>query len=230
MKNILLASTSALFGEAYLIYLKPHIAQLFNGVEEIIFVPFARPGGISHDDYTQKVAEAFDIKIKGLHTFDDPLAAIRQGKGFFTGGGNTFLLVKELHERNLMIGLKEAVEKGAPYLGTSAGSNIAGLNMQTTNDMPIVYPASFDTMGLVPFNLNPHYLDPDPNSKHNGETRETRINEFHTQSSIPVVGLREGSWIRVQDEKITTEGYFASRIFEQGKVPYEVKPRSKLRF
>lgn len=230
MKNILLASTSAFFGEAYLAYLKSHIAQLFNGVEEIIFVPFARPGGISHDDYTQKVAAAFDIKVRGLHTFDDPLAAIRQGKGFFTGGGNTFLLVKELHERNLMYGLKESVEKGAPYLGTSAGSNIAGLNMQTTNDMPIVYPASFDTMGLVTFNLNPHYLDPDPNSKHNGETRETRINEFHTQSSIPVVGLREGSWIRVQDEKITTEGHFHTRIFEQNKTPYEVKPGSELRF
>ena len=233
MKNILLASTSSLFGEEYLAYLKPHIAELFSGVDEIIFVPFARPGGMPHDDYTQRAADAFAalaIRVKGLHTFNDPAAAIREAKGFFTGGGNTFLLVKELHDQAMMAVLKEAVEKGAPYLGTSAGSNIAGVNMQTTNDMPIVYPPSFDTMGLVPFNLNPHYLDPDPNSRHNGETRETRIKEFHTQSTIPVVGLREGSWIRVLNDRITTEGRFDSRIFEQGKEPYEVAPGTVLRF
>jgi len=159
MKNLLLASTSALFGEEYLAYLRPHISDLFTGVGEIIFIPFARPGGISHDDYTQKVADAFEIRVKGLHTFNDPKAAIREAKGFFTGGGNTFLLVKELHEQGLMYALKDAIEKGIPYLGISAGSNISGLNMQTTNDMPIVYPPSFDTIGLVPLNLNPHYLD-----------------------------------------------------------------------
>jgi dipeptidase E len=233
MKNILLASTSSLFGEEYLAYLKPYVAELFNGVNEIIFIPFARPGGISYDDYTNKVADAFapmGIKVQGLHKFADRVAAIAQAKGFFTGGGNTFLLVKTLHEQGLMQALKEAVEKGTPYLGTSAGSNIGGVTMQTTNDMPIVYPPSFSTMGLVPFNLNPHYLDPDLNSKHNGETRETRIKEYHTQNATPVVGLREGSWIRVLDEKITTEGRFDSRIFEQGKEPYEVVPGTLLRF
>ena len=233
MKNILLASTSALFGEDYLAYLKPSIADLFSGADEIIFVPFARPGGISHDDYTKKVADAFsviNIRVTGLHTFEDPAAVVRKAKGFFTGGGNTFLLVKTLHELNLMNVLKEAVEKGAPYLGTSAGSNIGGLTMHTTNDMPIVLPPSLNTMGLVPFNLNPHYLDPYPNSKHNGETRETRIKEFHTQNSMPVIGLREGSWIRVQGETITTEGLFSSRIFEQGRDAYEVAPRNQLLF
>jgi len=233
MKNILLASTSSLFGEEYLAYLKPYAAELFNGVDEIIFIPFARPGGISHDDYTGRAAEAFapmGISVRGLHTFADPVAAIHKAKGFFTGGGNTFLLVKTLHEQGLMQVLKNAVEKGASYLGTSAGSNIGGVNMQTTNDMPIVYPPSFSTMGLVPFNLNPHYLDPDPNSKHNGETRETRIKEYHTQNATPVIGLREGSWIRVQGERITTEGRFDSRIFEQGREPYEVPPGTILRF
>jgi len=233
MKNILLASTSSMFGEEYLAYLKPYIAELFNGVSEIVFIPYARPGGLSHDDYTGRSAEAFaqmGISVRGLHTFADPAAAIRQAKGFFTGGGNTFLLVKELHEQGLMQVLKDAVEKGTPYLGTSAGSNIGGVTMQTTNDMPIVYPPSFSTMGLVPFNLNPHYLDPDPNSKHNGETRETRIKEYHTQNATAVVGLREGSWIRVRGEKITTEGRFDSRIFEQGKQPYEVAPGSLLKF
>ena len=233
MKNILLASTSALFGEDYLAYLKPSIVDLFNGVDEIIFIPFAQPGGISHNDYTKKVTDAFsglNIRVTGLHTFEDPAKAIREAKGFFTGGGNTFLLVKTLHDLGLMDVLKDAVETGAAYLGTSAGSNIGGLSMHTTNDMPIVLPPSFNTMGLVPFNLNPHYLDPDPNSKHNGETRETRINEFHTQHATPVIGLREGSWIRVQGEMITTEGLLDSRIFEQGKNAYEIAPGSRLLF
>jgi len=233
MKNIILASTSTLFGEEYLAYLKPVIAELFRDVPEIIFVPYARPGGISHDEYTAKAVEAFqdlNIVVKGLHTFPDPAAAIQQAKGFFTGGGNTFLLVKQLHEQHLMQRLKQAVEAGTPYLGASAGSNIGGVNMQTTNDMPIVYPPDFTTMGLVPFNLNPHYLDPDPNSKHNGETRETRIKEFHTQNAIPVVGLREGSWISVQGDKITTEGRLGSRIFEPRKEPYELPPHSDLFF
>lgn len=233
MKNIILASTSTLFGEDYLAYLQPVIAGLFAGIPEIIFIPHARPGGISHDEYTEKAATAFGaqgIRVKGLHTFNDPTAAIRSAGGFFTGGGNTFLLVKQLHEQGLMQPLKAAVESGIPYLGASAGSNIGGVNMQTTNDMPIVYPPDFSTMGLVPFNLNPHYLDPDPNSTHNGETRETRIKEFHTQNSIPVIGLREGSWIRVLGNDITTEGGRDSRIFEQGKAPYELSPGSRLDF
>ena len=233
MKNVLLASTSALFGEKYLAYLKPFIADLFTEVNEIVFIPYARPGGISHDDYTRQAAEAFatlSITVKGLHIFRDPIAALQDAGGFFTGGGNTFLLVKQLHDQGLMNPLKEAVEKGTPYLGTSAGSNIGGVNMQTTNDMPIVYPPNFGTMGLVPFNLNAHYLDPNPQLKHNGETRETRIKEFHIQNTIPVVGLREGSWIRVKSDIITTEGTFDSRIFEQGKPPYEISPGSILSF
>ncbi|WP_118973332.1 dipeptidase PepE [Taibaiella koreensis] len=233
MKNIILASTSTLFGETYLAYLEPVVRELFGGLTEVIFIPFARPGGVSHDDYTAAAAGAlgaWGISVKGLHTFADPVEAIGRAQGFFTGGGNTFLLVKQLHEQGLMQPLKAAINLGKPYLGTSAGSNIGGINMQTTNDMPIVYPPAFDTMGLVPFNLNPHYLDPDPSSTHNGETRETRIREFHTQNSIPVVGLREGSWIRVRGREATTEGSKHSRIFEQGKEPYELPPGSPLSF
>lgn len=233
MKNIILASTSTLFGEDYLAYLRPVIRELFEGISEIIFVPYARPGGISHDDYTAKAAEAFkelNITVKGLHCFNDPEQAIKSAGGFFVGGGNTFLLVKQLHELNLMPVLKNAVENGTPYLGASAGSNIGGINMRTTNDMPIVYPPDFTTMGLVPFNLNPHYLDPDPDSKHNGETRETRIKEFHTQNNIPVVGLREGNWIKVTGNKIAVEGSRETRIFEQGKEPYEILAGALLPF
>lgn len=233
MKNIVLASTSTLFGGNYLDYLKPVVQDLFSGLDSIVFVPFARPGGISHDAYTAKAQEFFEsigIKVTGLHTFEDKAAAIQEAKGFFTGGGNTFLLVKELHESGLMTALKAAVENGTPYLGASAGSNIGGINMRTTNDMPIVYPPAFDTMGLVNFNLNPHYLDPQPELKHNGETRETRIAEFHTQNTIPVVGLREGNWIRVKKDMVTTEGSESTRIFEAGKVPYELPAGSRLNF
>lgn len=233
MKNIVLASTSTLYGERYLAYLEPVMKELFAGIEEVIFVPYARPGGISHDEYTANAAPVFaslGIQLTGLHTFDAPLAALQSGKAFFTGGGNTFLLVKQLHELQIMDSLREAVLKGKPYLGTSAGSNIGGMNMQTTNDMPIVYPPSFQTMGLVPFNLNPHYLDPLPDLPHMGETRETRIKEFHTQQSTPVVGLREGSWIRVRGDAVLLEGSRPARIFEQKKEPYELEAGSVISF
>ncbi|MCF2218838.1 dipeptidase PepE [Chryseobacterium sp. PS-8] len=229
--NIILASTSTLFGGAYLEYLREELIKLYDGIDEIIFVPFARPGGISHDDYTAKARSFFEtinIKVKGLHEFEDKTQAINSAKAFFTGGGNTFLLVKTLHEEGLMNVLKENVEGGKPYLGCSAGSNIGGQNMKTTNDMPIVYPPSFDCMGLVPFNINPHYLDPNSELKHNGETRETRIKEFLTQNDLKVVGLREGNWIRRMGDKITVEGAELTRIFEKGKEPYEIEPGTVL--
>ncbi len=229
--NIILASTSTLFGGEYLEYLKEELTQLYAGIDEIIFIPFARPGGISHDDYTAKARSFFEtinIKVKGLHEFENKIEALNNAKGFFTGGGNTFLLVKTLHEEGLMSVLKQNVESGKPYLGCSAGSNIGGQNMKTTNDMPIVYPPSFDCMGLVPFNINPHYLDPNPELKHNGETRETRIKEFLTQNDLKVVGLREGNWIRRIGNKITVEGSELTRIFEKGKEPYEIEAGSEL--
>lgn len=229
--NIVLASTSTLFGGNYLEYLKDQITVLFKDCDEIIFVPFARPGGISHEDYTAKAATFFaelNIKVKGLHEFEDKIRAVNSAQGFFTGGGNTFLLVKMLHELNLMQPLKQNTEKGKPYLGCSAGSNIGGLNMKTTNDMPIVYPPSFECMGLVPFNINPHYLDPNPDLKHNGETRETRIEEFLTQNDTMVVGLREGNWIRRINGRITVEGTEMTRIFRKNKEPEEIAPGTEL--
>lgn len=233
MKNIVLASTSTLYGEPYLAYLQPLMKELFAAAGEVIFIPYARPGGISHDEYTANAAAAFatiGLPVRGLHTFADPIEAIQQGKAFFTGGGNTFLLVKQLHELGLMQLLAAAVNGGKPYLGTSAGSNIGGVSMQTTNDMPIVYPPSFETMGLVPFNLNPHYLDPIPDLPHMGETRETRIKEFHTQQEVPVVGLREGGWIRVKGQQITLQGSPSARIFLPGKQAYELKSGEEIVF
>ena len=231
MKNLLVASTSTVYGGEYLDYLTEEMSELFKDTEEVIFIPYARPGGISHDEYTAKAAQAFEKiekKLIGLHTFKDPVEALKNAKGAFTGGGNTFVLVSSLYRLELMQPLREAIFKGLPYMGTSAGSNICGVSMSTTNDMPIVYPPSFKTLGVIPFNLNPHYLDPEPNSKHMGETRETRIAEFHTQNTIPVVGLREGSWLRVKGDEIILKGNLKARIFEQGKEPYEVDTSTSL--
>ncbi len=229
--NILLASTSTLYGGKYLDYLRDELPVLFRGVSEILFVPFARPGGISHEAYTEKARSFFTelgLSVRGLHEFEDMAAAITNAEAYFTGGGNTFLLVRTLHEHGLMNVLADEVRRGKAYLGTSAGSNIGGLNMKTTNDMPIVYPPSFDCMGLVPFNLNPHYLDPNPDLQHNGETRETRILEFLTQNDTKVVGLREGNWIRREGNHMTVQGSESTRIFERDKEPYEIEPGSVL--
>jgi len=233
MKNAIIASTSTLHGETYLEYLLPELRTLYSACKQIIFIPYARPGGIAHDTYTGIVKAAFDkigIEVSGLHEYDDAVAAIQSAEGIFTGGGNTFLLVAQLYKFNVMDALATAIANGVPYLGTSAGSNITGLTMQTTNDMPIVYPPSFRTLGIVPFNLNPHYLDPDPTGTHMGETRETRIKEFHAFNSIPVMGLREGSWLEVKAENITLKGEHSARLFLQNQVPTELKSGSDLRF
>lgn len=223
MKSIIIASTSTLHEDSYLEYLLPTLQVHFKNCKSILFIPYARPGGISHDEYTQKAAQAFatiNIKLQGIHEFESPESALKNAEGIFTGGGNTFLLVTQLYKNNIMQLLSETVKNGTPYLGTSAGSNICGLSMQTTNDMPIIYPPSFQTLGLIPFNLNPHYLDPDLNSKHMGETRETRIKEFHAFNSIPVLGLREGSWLEVKGEKITLKGSLQARLFLQNETPF----------
>lgn len=225
MKNLLIASTSTVHGGAYLDYLLPELKVHFANCKTIVFIPYARPGGISHDEYMQKVKSVFStigIDVKGLHEFSNPKEALQQAEGIFTGGGNTFLLVSQLYEHDVMEVLKEVLESGTPYLGTSAGSNICGLSMKTTNDMPIVYPPSFETLGVLPFNLNPHYLDPDLGSKHMGETRETRIKEFHGFNSEPVLGLREGSWLDVKGDAIVLKGDLTARLFRKGYEPLEV--------
>jgi dipeptidase E len=231
--NAIIASTSTLFGGEYLDYLLPELKKHFEHCSNILFVPYARPGGISQEEYTTKVALAFakiDKMVVGIHQFEEPQTAIQQAEAIFVGGGNTFLLVSQLYQYNIMTDLATAIKNGTPYLGTSAGSNICGKSMQTTNDMPIVYPPSFDTLGILPFNLNPHFLDPDPKSKHNGETRETRIAEFHVFNQTPVLGLREGSWLEVKAEKIFLKGSLSARVFQQNAAPYETEIGADLSF
>ena len=231
MKNIIIASTSTLHGGEYLDYLLPELQLFFSNVKELLFIPYARPSGISHDDYTKKVSEAFakiNIAVKGIHEYENPIEALEKAQGIFTGGGNTFLLVSQLYKNNVIDTLEKVIKNGTPYLGTSAGSNICGLTMSTTNDMPIVYPPSFRTLGFVSFNINPHYLDPIEGSTHMGETRETRINEFHHFNPQPVVGLREGSWLEVKGDSVKLKGTLTARIFKRNEIPFEVAPETEL--
>lgn len=233
MKNLLLASTSTLHGGDYLEYLLAELKRHFKNCNTLLFIPYARPNGISHEEYTQKTAAAFakiDISVKGIHEFENPALAIKRAEGIFTGGGNTFLLVNQLYHHKIMTVLKETLEKGTPYLGTSAGSNIGGLSMQTTNDMPIIYPPSFQTLGLIPFNLNVHYLDKDTQSIHMGESRETRIKEFHQFNNFPVLGLKEGSWLEIKNGKIILKGNLTAKLFRKNNNPIEIEPKSDLSF
>lgn len=224
--RLLVISTSTIHGSSFLTYIKDDLVD-FIQTDELIFVPYARPSGISYDEYTANVQTALvdkGIRVSGLHTYSDQKEAIGQAKAIFIGGGNTFLLLKTLYELDLVNDLKAAVAAGLRYVGTSAGSNLTGLTIGTTNDMPIVYPPSFDALQFLPFNLNPHYLDPDPNSTHKGETRETRIREFHQFNTQAVLGLREGSWLHVENAQIELKGTLSARLFQQGKEPIELQP------
>lgn len=231
MKNIIIASTSTVHGSDYLEYLLDELKGFFKNVKTILFIPYARPSGITHDTYTEKVKEAFskiNKTVIGIHTYENPVLAVEKAEAIFVGGGNTFVLLNQLYKHDLLSVLKETINKGIPYVGTSAGSNICGLTIKNTNDMPIIYPPNFNALGLIPFNLNPHYLDPDTTLKHMGETRETRIKEFHAFNSQPVVGLREGSWLFVKGDSIILKGPLSARVFEQYKTPYEVKPETEM--
>lgn len=232
MKNLIIASTSTVHGSGYLEYLLDELVLFFKDANTIVFIPYARPSGISHEDYTMKAREAFKKihkNVKGIHEFENPIEAIQNAEAIFTGGGNTFVLLYQLYKNNLLEPLKKSVLKGTPYLGTSAGSNICGLTINTTNDMPIVYPPSFKALSFIPFNINPHYLDPIPNNKHMGETRETRIKEFHAYHTQPVIGLREGSWLQVTETFIKLKGPLTARVFEYNKTPYEIESGTELK-
>ena len=231
MKQILIASTSTVHGSGYLEYLLDSLKVHFKNANTVLFIPYARPGGISHQDYTEIVRITFskiNKAVKGIHEFDNPKDAIKSAEAIFTGGGNTFVLVNQLYKNNLMSELRSTIESGTPYLGTSAGSNICGLTIGTSNDMPIMYPPNFNALALIPFNINPHYLDPEPSSTHMGETRETRIIEFHEFNSQPVIGLREGSYLEIKGSKIVLMGPLKARIFEKNRQPYELETMSDL--
>ena len=230
--KLLLISNSTNAGEEYLKYPIEHIAQHLQGVKEVAFVPYA---GVtfSYDEYEAKVQARFNeigIKVNSVHHADSPKAAIEAAEAIVVGGGNTFHLVKNMHEQGLMEAILAKVEAGTPYVGWSAGSNVACPTLCTTNDMPIVQPASFSAIGAIPFQINPHYLDANPEG-HAGETREQRIAEYIVANPTRwVVGLREGCMLRYIDGNLELVGPRPMRIFRNGIEPYEVKTGDDLSF
>ncbi|HEX2835044.1 MAG TPA: dipeptidase PepE [Thermoanaerobaculia bacterium] len=225
MKRLLLISSSIVHGHGYLDHSEHAIRELLAGRNSIGFVPFAQK---DHDGYTARVRERFapwNLEVTQVRDRADVEAA----EAIFIGGGNTFRLLHELVGRDLMDVLRRRVHAGMPYIGSSAGTNVATPSIKTTNDMPIVYPPTFDALHFVPFQINPHYLDPDPNSTHKGETREERIREFHEENDLMVVGLREGAMLWVEGEDAKLIGDRPARIFRKGEEPLELEPGGLVR-
>jgi dipeptidase E len=228
MKRVLLISNSTLYGGRYLDHAESEVRKFLGGLKRIAFVPYALH---DLDDYTATAQNRFQsmgYELKSVHTATDPQTVVNEAEAVFVGGGNTFRLLKALYDFDLVVALRRRVEAGMPYIGSSAGSNVAGPTIKTTNDMPIVQPPSFDALGLVAFQINPHYLDPDPNSTHMGETRELRIMQFLEEDPTPVVGLREGAMLLVDADSITLKGSTGARIFFRAREPLEVKPGDRL--
>lgn len=222
--RLLLISSSVVHGHGFLDHSEPDIRRLLEGRTTVAFVPFAAH---DHDAYTARVRDrlgAMGFAVTQVRGRGDIDAA----EAIFIGGGNTFRLLKTLYERDLLDPIRQRVRNGAPYIGSSAGTNVATPTIRTTNDMPIVQPPSFDALGLVPFQINPHYLDPDPSTTHKGETREERIREFHEENATPVVGLREGSALWVEDGRPTLLGGKTARWFRRGETPIELQPGSRI--
>jgi dipeptidase E len=227
-KRLLLLSTSKLYGREYLDHAEAEIRDFLGSIGRILFVPFAIA---NRDAYAAKTRERFaamGYSLESLHQISDKQQAVGDAEAIFIGGGNTFRLLKSLYDFELLPLIRARVENGMPYIGSSAGSNVAGPTIRTTNDMPIVEPPSLNALGLVPFQINPHYLDPDPGSTHMGETREERILQFLEENETPVVALREGAMLRVEEGAAILKGSTGARIFRQGQQPVEVEPDSKL--
>lgn len=232
-QNLLLISNSTLHGSGYLDHCADEICKFLDDRKTVLFIPYARPSGMTHEEYTKVARERFEkmgYKLIGIHEYKSPKEAVRSAEAIFIGGGNTFVLLNGLYKADILDEIRNKVKNGMPYIGTSAGSNVACKSIKTTNDMPIIYPPSFDALGFVPFNINPHYLDPDPKSKHKGETRETRIKEFHFFNSEYVVGLREGSMLHIVGDSIILKGSTGARVFKKNTEPKEFKPGDSLDF
>lgn len=227
-KRILLISNSTLYGSGYLDHAEAEIRSFLGDGKRVLFVPYAL---FDRDKYAATAQERFQkmgYALTSIHTASNPAQAVSETDAIFIGGGNTFRLLKALYDFALPGPIRAHVAQGMPYIGSSAGSNVAGPTIRTTNDMPIVQPPSFDALGLVSFQINPHYLDADPNSTHMGETREERLMQFLEENETPVIGLREGAMLRIENGKTTLRGSSGARIFRRGEAPEEVVPGAQL--
>lgn len=226
--RVLLISNSTVHGRGYLDHVEDEIKNFLGPVKTVLFFPFAL---YDRDSYAAKAKARFaaiGYALESAHQTDNPQEAMEKADAFFIGGGNTFRLLKALQDLDLLEPIRRKVKNGTPYIGSSAGSNVAGPTIKTTKDMPIVQPRSFDALGLVPFQISPHYLDPDPNSTHMGETQEERILQFLEENETPVVGMREGAWLVAEDGSVTLKGLTGARIFRRGHEPVEVSPLSQI--
>lgn len=229
-RRLLLVSNSTSHGSGYLDHCADEIADFFAGVQRILFVPFALH---DRDGYADKAAERLGemgFQVDSLHRAAAPRRAVAGAEAVFIGGGNTFRLLDALYRSGALEAIRQRVGEGMPYMGTSAGTNVACPTIRTTNDMPIVQPPAFDAMDLVPFQVNAHYLDPDPASTHQGETREQRLREYLEENDRAVVGLREGTWLRVEGDRMTLGGSAPARLFRRGREPEEHPSGADLSF
>jgi dipeptidase E len=226
--RVLLISNSTLYGSRYLDHAESEIRDFLGSVKGVLFVPFAL---YDRDAYAKTARERFQrmgYLLESIHKTPNAQQAVNEAEAIFIGGGNTFRLLKALYDTDVLHLIERRVSEGMPYIGSSAGSNVAGPTIKTTKDMPIVQPPSFDALGLVPFQISPHFLDPDPNSTHMGETQEERILQFLEENDTPVVGLREGAMVRAESCSYVLKGSSGARVFRKGLAPVETRPGERL--
>jgi dipeptidase E len=228
MKRLLLISNSTLHGSGYLDHAEQEIRETLGSNKRVLFVPFALYDRDAYAAQARTRFEAMGYELDSIHEFVDAKNAVNRAEAIFIGGGNTFRLLQSLYQADLLLPVRRRVAEGMLYIGSSAGAVVAAPTIKTTNDMPIVQPPSFDSLGLIRFQINAHYLDPDPNSTHMGETREVRLMQFLEENETPVVGLREGCMIRVEQGVHLLKGKTRARIFRRGFEPVEVQPGSTI--
>jgi len=225
-KHLLLLSSSRVHGGGYLDHAENEIRGFLKGVSRVLFVPYALQDREGYAAVARQKFEAMGFALDSIHEAGDPKEAVAQTEAMFVGGGNTFRLLNTLYYYELLPWIRERAKSGMRYLGASAGSNLAGPTIKTTNDMPIVQPPSFEALGLVPFQINPHYIDADPNTTHMGETREQRLREYLEENEVPVVAIREPAMIHVEQSVITLEGKGGGTIFRRGVAPFQIESGS----
>jgi dipeptidase E len=227
-RRLLLISNSTVHGRGYLDHVEKDIRNLVGRANRTLFIPFALQDRAAYAAKARDRFREMGLSLTSVHDVSNIARAVDETEAVFIGGGNTFRLLKGLYDSGLLDPIRRRVRAGMPYIGSSAGSIVACPSLRTTKDMPVVQPPSFDALGLVRFQISPHYLDPDPSSTHMGETQEERILQFLEENDPPVVGLREGSSLRIQDGAITLLGPHTARIFLRNETPVESPAGSDL--